>query len=397
MRRLFPLSLLIILLCGCATPAASSPTLPTVTATVAPPSTTTPTKTSTPTPVDFSSSLGLSTEFTDRLSGEGINSTLTKSENGWIANQVITGWDEDGTPKYEQNITVVSFSADASVIHNAGYPDGILAGVDNQGKTIFWSEEEKAWVKQIDLNNNDIENPVPYPTGKQYLVVESALLNPDLNQSLSDEAVKTYAGWNIQLQYDEATNTSYAFLRPTSADSIRWVLKKNGTPVWVTSKAANGIVYESVLVQLLNPANPAHPHANETMFILASAGEWWRSDTQVGGLRDLFNSWYIKGENQDEQPFWETLSPQIILAQRNSWFLSHSWGSFRARPSLDSLLEQPRNSLDELGDLGNNINIRIDQAVPSQKVIEFSISDYPELLKQLINIQNTIWPLSFTI
>jgi hypothetical protein len=338
-------------------------------------------------------------DFSAKLKSEGINSTITGEKGNWTITQVLSGWNQDGTPNYEKNVNVASFSANASAIHNISYPDGILTGTDSQGKiVVFWSEEEKAWVRPLEISK-DIEKPTFYPWGKQYIAIESALLNPALNAPFSDDAVKNFAGWSIDFEYDGKTDSSQAYLRPRNNQSIRWALDETGMPVWFTTTTPDGKVYESALTQLLNPDDPAHPKADETIFTLASAGEWLNNFPIVyADYRELFNSMYLQDGLKNDPTvgiLYKKLLPQIILAQRGNWNLNHPWGSFPGRPSLDSLLSQPGNSLDKLGALGHNINVRMDQMGPSQKVFEITISNFPELLKELINIQNTEWPLSF--
>jgi hypothetical protein len=335
---------------GTATPA------PTLIATATP----TPTETPTPTPQDILSPLHLPPDFSAQLKSEGIAKTISGAEGNWQISQVISGWNQDGTPILENDIQIVSLQVAA--VHNEGYPNGILTGTDAEGKTVFWSEEEKAWIRPLEFST-DIEKPTAYPWGKQYLAVESALLDPDLNAPFPQEAVDNFLGWSIQFIYDPKTDSSHAYLRSRdmTVGSARWALDKNGQPVWFTTTAPDGTVYQSILIQLLNPKDPAHPKADETMFVLATAGEWW-INTKHDTYRNFFERLYLVDSN-----IFDGTSPSIELAEKNGWFAKQPWGSFPPRPSLDSLLNQTEKNarqiigvgpyLDHLNELGpNNID-----------------------------------------
>jgi hypothetical protein len=343
----------------------------------------TPSPKPTPMPVTvFSDSLGLNADFSAQLKQEGINSAISGEKGNWTISQVISGWNSDGTPIIEQNTKIVSFSD--SDVHNAGYANGILTGVDSQGKTVFWSEEEKAFVRPLGISEN-IESPNFYPWDKQYLAIESALLNPALNASFSDEEVKNYKGITIASQFDKNTQTSHSFLVPLDNQSIRWALDENGKPVWFTTTAPDGTVYESILTQLLNPVDPSHPKANETEFALASAGEWFNGTSRTDFEKTQINS-------STNPSFWQDGLPRIELAENGGWFANDQWGSLGHRPSLDSLLGQPGNNLNgiKLGDYGFNIQNVLGSLNDSNEQYVFMATH-----NNLIYFQKLLFVLSF--
>jgi hypothetical protein len=331
----------------------------------------------------FSDSLGLTPNFSANLKTEGINSVVTGENGNWTISQVISGWNSDGTPIIEQNTKIISFLD--SDVHNAGYANGILTGVDSQGKTVYWSEEKKAFVRPLEISEN-IESPTFYPWGKQYLAIESALLNPALNAPFSDEAVKNYKGWNVAYEADQKTQSKHAFLVPLDSGSISWALDENGKPVYFTTTALDGTVYESILSQLLNPTDPAHPKANETEFVLASAGEWFNGTSRTDFEKTQINSLTYP-------PFWQDGLPRIELAEKGGWFANDQWGSLGHRPSLDSLLSQPENSLNKLGVLGNNIKAGLDTV--NTTAIAMEASKYPDIMKMFIEFQKMFLALTF--
>jgi hypothetical protein len=353
-----------------------------------------PIPTETPTPQDILAPLHLPPDFSAQLKSEGITETLSGAEGNWQISQVISGWNQDGTPVLENDIQIVSLQVAA--VHNEGYPNGILTGTDADGKTIFWSEEEKAWVRPLEFST-DIEKPTAYPWGKQYLAVESALLDPDLNKPFSQEAVDNFQGWSINFEYDPKTDSSHAYLRSRdmTVGSARWALDKNGQPVWFTTTAPDGTVYQSILIQLLNPKDAAHPKADETMFVLATAGEWWRnigSDT----YRNFFKRLYLVDSN-----IFEGSSPSIILAVKNGDFAKHPWGSFPPRSSLDSLLSLPENDPTKLLDrdeflIGRIINQRIQELNQDNKITETPLIGDGYYFQLDNKIQQLLLPLSFT-
>jgi hypothetical protein len=396
MPRLTLLSLTLILLTACSgiAPAPTALVEPVETPLVEPVETPTLTATPTPTstPQDILSPLNLPPDFSAQLKSEGIEKTISGTEGNWRIGQVISGWDQDGKPIQENDIQIVSLQV--ASVHNEGYPNGILTGTDADGKTVFWSEEEKAWVRPLEFSDN-IEKPTAYPWGKQYLAIESALLDPDLNAPFPQEAVDNFQGWSIQFVYDPQTDSSHAYLRSRdmTVGSARWALDKNGQPVWFTT-TKDGTVYQSILVQLLNPKDAAHPKADETMFVLATAGEWW-INTKHDTYRNFFERLYLVDSN-----IFDGTSPSIELAEKNGWFAKHRWGSFIPRPSLDSLLSLPENDVHNLMFFQSIFNY-MDQNYPlssSNTITEYvlSIPGNDKSVAIPIDIQKFLLALSFT-
>ena len=247
-------------------------------------------------------------------------------------------------------------------------------------------DAHKTGLNLLQSGAKNIHAPMPY------LAIESALLNPALNSSFPDEAVNNHKGWDVVFEADKITGAKHAYLRPQDNQSISWALDENGKPVYFITTAPDGTVYESILSKLLNPADPAHPKANEIEFALASAGEWWNS--------------LKKGEfglDQREEFKWEYLAdilsnnlPLIEIASQGNWFANHLWSPFSFRPSLDSLLSQPEDSLDKLGILGYNIKAGLD-IVDSSSPRRLDINGDPALQKILIELQKELWALSFAI
>jgi len=359
-----------------------------------------------PAPAELSATLGLSPEFSAKLKNEGFDSAVTQEADGsWSATKVISGFNPDGTPIFENNVKVASFE-DAPV-HNAQYPNGILKAVDSQGKAIYWSEIEKSWMQPMEMktdntkNPNYIENPNSVSWGKVNRAIEAVLLNPDLNKPFPDEAVKNFEGWSINFEYDEATKSSHAYLRPRNNQSIRWALDGNGKLVFFTTTTPDGVVHESILVQLLNPKDPKNPKADETIFVLASAGEWWNEP-----IRSNFVADYVT--NPGYPPFWEELSPQIHLAQQGGFFSKlHGWsfGSVSSLPSLDSLLAQPGNDPGQLAQIKSILGHFSELGSKKegrQQVLEYGIA-HLDLEGKIVwetlryELQSILLPLSFTV
>ena len=69
-------------------------------------------------------------EFSARLVKEGFNQSITGQEGSYQITRVISGFNEDETPTVENNVKVVSFNVEG--VHNAGYKDGIVKGVDDK-------------------------------------------------------------------------------------------------------------------------------------------------------------------------------------------------------------------------------------------------------------------------
>jgi hypothetical protein len=145
---------------------------------------------------------------------------------------------------------------------------------------------------------------------------------------------------------------------------------------------------------LLNPKDAAHPKADETMFVLATAGEYWQVDnTYYGGVEDVRR--VFKGLYQDMTDFTRDLLPQIILAQKNGWFGNHKWDKFPPRPSLDSLLSLPENDPGKLSLFAYPIS-EAEKAGwgKNNPILEWKFGDNEALPPEL---QKILLPLSFTI
>ena len=340
-----------------------------------------------PAPAELSATLGLSPEFSAKLKNEGFDSAVTQEADGsWSATKVIYGFNPDGTPIFENNVKVASFE-DAPV-HNAQYPNGILKAVDSQGKAIYWSEIEKSWMRPMEMKTDNIEEPNSFGWDKENRVIEAVLLNPDLNQPFPDEAVKNFEGWSINFEYDEATKSSQAYLRPRNNQSIRWAIDGNGKPVFFTTTTPDGVVHESILVQLLNPKDPKNPKADETIFVLASAGEWWSDPNQRSDFKDV----YLGGNNGLLDAV-----PRIELSQRNGYFATNNWfGPFQSRPSLDSLLAQPGNDPRVLNFFSSNIDLRMAELNSDLTQIQVDLIGQGYYSTIDIGLQGMLVPLSFT-
>ncbi|MBI1794102.1 MAG: hypothetical protein HYR70_07910 [Chloroflexi bacterium] len=363
---------IVFILSACAAPAPlpaeeGTPT-PTLTPTLAPTATRESTPTSRPTEIvvsKFTSTLvGVSPEFARKLDAEGINESL--NDDGTIKS-VTVGYNPDGTAIVEKDVKIVdagiNFQTDfqgnilkdangkpiSQDIHNLGYVNGIATVVDGQGRVLHWNETGKEWVASLPIST-DIEKPTFYPPGRQDLVIETVLLNPELNKPFDKEAVDNFAGWSIFFEYDKATDSSHAQLNPRDYRSVRFALNANGNPAFFTDG-----VNESTLIQLLNPADPKNVKAYETLFALATAGEWWSNTTLnptlSGNYRALFYDWFIdkNSPNYREDIFGaEKQIPMLELAQKGGWFADHAWGTFPDRPNLDSLFSQPGNDISKL-------------------------------------------------
>jgi len=204
--------------------------------------------------------------------------------------------------------------------------------------------------------------------------------------------VKNFEGWSINFEYDEATKSSHAYLRPRNNQSIRWALDGNGKLVFFTTTTPDGVVHESILVQLLNPKDPKNPKADETIFVLASAGEWWNEP-----IRSNFVADYVT--NPGYPPFWEELSPQIHLAQQGGFFSKlHGWsfGSVSSLPSLDSLLAQPGNDPRVLNFFSSNIDLRMAELNSDLTQIQVDLIGQGYYSTIDIGLQGMLVPLSFT-
>ena len=244
----------------------------------------------------------------------------------------------------------------------------------------------------MEMKTDNIENPNSVSWGKVNRAIEAVLLNPDLNKPFPDEAVKNFEGWSINFEYDEASKSSHAFLRPRNNQSIRWALDGNGKPVFFTTITPDGVVHESILVQLLNPKDPKNPKADETIFVLASAGEWWNEP-----IRSNFVADYVT--NPGYPPFWEELSPQIHLAQQGGFFSKlHGWsfGSVSSLPSLDSLLAQPGNDPRVLNFFSSNIDLRMAELNSDLTQIQVDLIGQGYYSTIDIGLQGMLVPLSFT-
>jgi len=346
-----------------------------------------------PAPAELSATLGLSPEFSAKLKNEGFDSAVTQEADGsWSATKVVYGFNPDGTPIFENNVKVASFE-DAPV-HNAQYPNGILKAVDSQGKAIYWSEIERSWMRPMEMktdnivNPNYIENPNSVSWGKVNRAIEAVLLNPDLNKPFPDEAVKNFEGWSINFEYDEATKSSHAYLRPRNNQSIRWALDGNGKLVFFTTTTPDGVVHESILVQLLNPKDPKNPKADETIFVLASAGEWWSDPNQRSDFKDVYLG--------DNNGLLDAV-PRIELSQRNGYFATNNWfGPFQSRPSLDSLLAQPGNDPRVLNFFSSNIDLRMAELNSDLTQIQVDLIGQGYYSTIDIGLQGMLVPLSFT-
>ena len=414
-KVLLLLSVLCVFLSACvsgrapaATPASSSAPLSTLSP-IPPPTNPPPTEapTATAKPVEFSSSLGVSPEFAATLKAQGINESL--NPDGSIR-RVVTGWNIDGRIM-EENVKIVATGINYQTdeqgnalkdkdgkfvkqdIHNEGYKNGIVTKIDEQGRVLHWNETNKEWVASLP-ESTDLSNATLYPTGRRDLVIETALLNPDLNKPFSDEAVKNFAGWALYSGYDDATKSSHVFLLPLNNQSIKIPRGKDGNPTFWKEITGDGIVHVSILTQLLNPADQKNVKGNETMFALASAGEWWTLSGQMD-FGKLFKIWYIdKNHPGFQDDFFGTTIPFLEIAQRGDWFANHSWGSFPGRPSLDSLLSQPGNDPRQLNFFDRNTNRMLD-SIPNLKnsQINLSGSDYYNSID--IGLQKMLVPLSF--
>lgn len=356
-------SVLFILITACGSADASLPATPATTPTPspAPSSTPSPTETATSAPAKFTSTLvGVSEDFAKKLGEQGINESL--NEDGTIKS-VTVGYNPDGTDIVEEDVKIVAsginFQTDfqgnilkdangkpiSQDIHNLGYVNGIATVVDGQGRVLHWNETGKEWVASLSVNTDRASGSF-YPPGRQDLILETILLNPELNKVFADDsdAVINFAGYSIFFEYNKATDSSHAQLQPRNLNQIEIVRGPDGNPlIWKTIK--EGIVSKSLSLRFLNPADSKKVSGKETIILTGDPGVLIGNDEngRHGDYGALLENFFLP-----EAGGWDGVLPLIQLASRGNYFEKVGVPPFGPVSSLDSLFSQPGNDPGEL-------------------------------------------------
>ncbi len=271
---------------------------------------------------------------------------------------LTVGYNPDGTPIIETRVKITAAGVNLQTdfegnilkdangnpisqdIHNIGRPDGMATVVDDQNRVLHWNETGKEWVASLPIST-DIANPTYYPPRRQDLVLETILLNPDLNKVFSkdSDAVINYAGYSLNAEYNEVTDSSRAQLQPRNLNQIEIVLGPDGNPVfWITVK--DGIVSESLSLRLLNPPDPKNISGRETMYLTGDPGVLIGQNDNAPheNFRELLKTFFLPKAGG-----WDGVLPVIALASENNYFERAGVAPFGSVPNIDSLFSQPGN------------------------------------------------------
>jgi hypothetical protein len=222
-----------------------------------------------------------------------------------------------------------------------------LTYLDENGapQTIFYNPELGF------LPKTEISTDIDHPTFLPWEAIHSRfpphvqlLILDGYDQPFVYPEGEKFEGWRIQFIYDQKTQSKMALLRPTNGHSQAWVLNEQQQPVWFVTYAPDGSRHQMSVVRIHNPKDPGQPAADETMFLLASWGEWMAQ--RPFNYRAYFKHMYL--ENPDDS-YFATIAPRIVIATENGYFEKNSWGNLPARPFLDSLLGMEGNDVMGLG------------------------------------------------
>jgi hypothetical protein len=214
-----------------------------------------------------------------------------------------------------------------------------LTYLDENGapQTIFYNPELGF------LPKTEISTDIDHPTFLPWEAIHSRfpphvqlLILDGYDQPFVYPEGEKFEGWRIQFIYDQKTQSKMAFLRPTNGHSQAWVLNEQQQPVWFVTYAPDGSRHQMSVVRIHNPKDPGQPAADETMFLLASWGEWMNK--RPLNYRNGFKHTYLNMQERPQDYYFTHFVPYVVIATENGYLEKSPWGNFPGRPSLDSLL-----------------------------------------------------------
>jgi hypothetical protein len=224
-----------------------------------------------------------------------------------------------------------------------------LTYLDENGapQTIFYNPELGF------LPKTEISTDIDHPTFLPWEAIHSRfpphvqlLILDGYDQPFVYPEGEKFEGWRIQFIYDQKTQSKMAFLRPTNGHSQQWVLNEQQQPVWFVTYAPDGSRHQMSVVRIHNPKDPAQPAADETMFLLASWGEWMNK--RPLNYRNGFKHTYLNMQERPRDYYFTHFVPYVVIATENGYLEKSPWGNFPGRPSLDSLLGMEKTKIEAM-------------------------------------------------
>jgi hypothetical protein len=235
-----------------------------------------------------------------------------------------------------------------------------LTYLDESGapQTIFYNPELGF------LPKTEISTDIDHPTFLPWEAIHSRfpphvqlLILDGYDQPFVYPEGEKFEGWRIQFIYDQKTQSKMAFLRPTNGHSQAWVLNEQQQPVWFVTYAPDGSRHQMSVVRIHNPKDPAQPAADETMFLLASWGEWMNK--RPLNYRNGFKHTYLNMQERPQDYYFTHFVPYVVIATENGYLEKSPWGNFPGRPSLDSLLGMEGNDVRKMEKIPGTTNLKV--------------------------------------
>jgi hypothetical protein len=275
-----------------------------------------------------------------------------------------------------------------------------LTYLDENGapQTIFYNPELGF------LPKTEISTDIDHPTFLPWEAIHSRfpphvqlLILDGYDQPFVYPEGEKFEGWRIQFIYDQKTQSKMAFLRPTNGHSQAWVLNEQQQPVWFVTYAPDGSRHQMSVVRIHNPKDPGQPAADETMFLLASWGEWMNE--RPLNYRNGFKHTYLNMQERPQDYYFTHFVPYIVIGTENGYLEKSPWGNFPGRPSLDSLLGiEGRDESGGYGGLGFatgfNVEKKFQRLGENNNIIEMIISDDPVMMQELGTYQRKVFVIS---
>ncbi|MEX2160552.1 MAG: hypothetical protein WD751_01445 [Anaerolineales bacterium] len=391
-----------------ALPTADGP--PTATSTPTRPPTDAPTPTES-VPQQFSlDSLTFSTnqeenqKIRTELESQRLESSIKLAQDGYHTS--FTRWENEQPVTEDILINPSSLTIDINNKNAYGKTPTIET---EDGQTLLWSQEHNNWFAQVEIQKDNIMEPVYVPFGYQDVLLRSLLLDSEISKPFPEGT--RFEGLRMQFAYAE-NGEKYILLRTTSELDPDITADKLGvqwTNTWFYTKLSDGTLYQYTPTKWLDPADPNNPQMDEFKFIFGSFGQ------EILGYENPNNDL-----RKDEIPRYLNVVdnspvtvPHPIITASEDFFNNGTnvsdifpglAGKIFVQPSLARLYEQEGNKLENLRDPNYPgftfawIDQRLADLSPENPLIEAGLTiDNPDYKTNFLppEIQIMILPLAF--